>query len=73
MSFLTRVQAKAKRERGYYQHISRGQSRNDVELNQKPVFINQPYCSNNPKTRHANLGLKRQTCKEKHTKFNMTD
>jgi hypothetical protein len=28
----------------HYQHIRRGQSRNDLELNQKPVLINQPYC-----------------------------
>jgi hypothetical protein len=28
----------------YYQHISSGQSRNDVALNQKPDLINKPYC-----------------------------
>jgi hypothetical protein len=28
----------------YYQHINRGQSLNDFELNQNPELINQPYC-----------------------------
>jgi len=27
-----------------YQHMKRGQSLNDFELNQKPYLINQPYC-----------------------------
>lgn len=36
----------------HYQHMNRGQSLNDFELNQKPDLINQPYCKiyNNKKS-----------------------
>ena len=36
-----------KEEFKYYQHIKRGQSLNDLELNQKPELIKMPYCKNN--------------------------
>lgn len=40
---LNVIQKIKKGTRKHYQHINSGQSRNDVELNQKPAFINQPY------------------------------
>jgi len=30
---------------GHYQHMKRGQSLNEYELNQKPDLINKPYCN----------------------------